>query len=348
MSTEFLNLIERKMDEAMRFVAYCYMYLARPAFERFGKDGEIAIRRGLRAYGNIRGKLMRKWHSEIELPINVESVNRAWYGSSTFRAEKPGDMFKETVVFKPYYVHFKFAPCAFHDAWKEEGFEREGYRYCDEIHQEVAMAYHPNAIVEIHENLNKGDPYCLFKWMMLPEFPEEEVDRSGYEKMEKRMRENPEKEALANLKMQTRCGALIQSCLSDSLIKQFGEKGEELVRTALRDLGLKEAERIRVKLKDAGKEFTVKEALDEFDLPYGLLWEMDVEVSDGVFKADVEYCPLAELWSEIGHEKLGLMYCREIYGSVLKGLSEKADVRVPKCMMKKDSKCRFEFKILEK
>jgi len=345
MSTKSLDLIERKMDEAMRLVAYCYMYVAKPALERFRKEGEIAIRKGLRAYGNIRGKLMRKWHNEMGLPINMESANRYWYGSSLLLAGKPGTVFEESAVFKPYFVYYKFAPCAFHDAWREGGFEREGYIYCDEIHQEAIMAYHPNAIVEIHENLNKGDPYCLFKWMMPPEIPEDKLGRSAYEKMEKRMRENPEQELLACLKRQTVCGALMHSCLSDSLIKQFGKRGEELVRKALRDLGLKEAERIKAKLKDAGKELTVENALYEFDLPYGLLWKMDVNTSDGVFKADVEYCPLGELWSEIGHKKLGLIYCQEIYTSVFGGLYEKADVRVPKCMMKKDSKCRFEFKI---
>jgi len=329
----------------MRFVAYSYTYLARPALNRFGEDGEKAIRRGLRMYGNLRGKLMRKWHGQIELPINMESIHRAWYGSSYITAGKSSTIFEESAVFKPYFVQYKYAPCAFHDVWKEENFEREGYMYCDEIHQEVAMAYHPNAIVEIHENLNKGDQYCHFKWMMPPEIPAEEIDKSGYEEIEKNMKENPRQEFLSSLERQTKCCAIIYSCIANSLMNQFGKSGEKLVREALRDLGLKEAMRIKVKLKDAGKDLTVKNALYESSLPYGLLWNIDIRDFNGSVEADVEYCPHGEVWSEIGHEKQGSIYCQEIYENVFRGLYEKATVNVISCMMKKDGRCKLEFKI---
>jgi len=342
------DLILRKMDEAWRiFCGYYYMYLARPFLERkkFGMDGEVAIRRGLRAYGNIRGKWMRKWHTEEGLPIDVESIVRQWDSSSVILLEKQHGSISRESECKPYHVYEKFAPCSIHDVWKEEGFEREGYMYCDELHQELAMGYHPNASVEIHQNLNKGDPYCDFTWTMPRESPEEEIDRSGYEKMQRRMREEPEQELLGSLKRQTRCDALLHSCLADSLIRQFGDRGEKLVRKALRELGSKEAERVKDKLKNAGKKLTPRNVLEGFDLAYGLLWKVNVDVSDGVYKADVEYCPFAEVWKELNHEKLGLIYCEEMYGATFRHLAKAANARVTKCMMSGDSKCRLEFKM---
>jgi hypothetical protein len=340
--TELERIVELQ-KECTRIKGMIFMYIARPIFERFGMEGEKAIRSGLRAYGKYRGKLMRKWHKSLGLPINMESLLRYWDHAST----RLSGIYSSEAIFTPYYVEHPATPCSIHEFWKEENWEHYGYIFCDEEHQEVCMAYHPKAIVEIHENLNKGDPRCYFKWMMIPEIPEEKIDKSVYEIIDKWARENPLEDAIEALKRTNRSSGLLYYFLADSIIAQFAEEGRDMVKASLKVIGTRLGRELKEKLGKTGEDVTIINAFDHsfFGLPYKYHWKMKVESSDDHFIAQVEYCPFAEYWISLGKKDVGEIFCQEIYSSIFKELSTVAEIKIPECKMKGGSKCRFDFKI---
>jgi len=326
-----------EMVTTIKVSGLTFMYLARPAYERYGKDGEDAVRAGLRVYGKVRGKMMREWHEGMGLPINMETLMRYWDASSTYIIADE----MNSGIWTPYYVEHNVSFCPAHDMWKSEGWERAAYIYCDEIHQEVAMNYHPDAVVEIHQNLNKGDPHCGFKWIMRPQ--PGEVDKAAYEKIDRSAKERPVEYALDSLKRTTRIVALMHCSLAEQFLERF--KDEMMVRSSLRELGKKRGEMVAEKLKKSGKPITVSSIFDSFDLAYRSIWKMDSKESNGQYSATVEYCPLAELWAKVGKEKLGAIYCEETYSAMFETIAEKTgvaiDVKIPQTLTRGNGKCVF-------
>ena len=63
-------------------LAVTYINLTKPVLEKYPRIGEMAVRKGLRAYGKFRGEHLREWHEELNLPINMYSVVMWWDVSS--------------------------------------------------------------------------------------------------------------------------------------------------------------------------------------------------------------------------------------------------------------------------
>jgi hypothetical protein len=337
MPTAEMAKIEKRMNDALKLEALTYIYFARPTFEELGRKGETSIRNGLREFGRFRGKAIKDWHTMERLPLNVESLLRYW---DTGAAQMAG-IYDSTAVFTPYYVEHPVKSCVLHEVFKEEDWEQYGYVFCDEIHAEICGAYNPNAIVQIHENLNKGDPRCFFKWMMIPEG---RVSKSVYDHVNQLIRENPENYALDSLKRTTRVVGALYYFLADSLIKDFGEKGKELVTNSLRNLGRRRGEKIKANLKREGKENTVGTVFGNCDLPYDILWKTKTIPSNEGSIIEVFQCPFAEVWHELGKPKIGLMYCTAAYNALFEPLMQDVCVKVERCMMQGATKCSLSFK----
>jgi hypothetical protein len=326
-----------------RVIGHMYMFLTKPVFEQFGMEGEKAIRKGLRTFGKFRGERIRKWHEEEGLPKNLESLMKFWDILSLrgCGGENPD------LVITPYFGESITTHCPLHDVCREANFEHYGYVYCDEIHHEVVMAYHPKAIVEIHEDLMKGDAGCHFKFMMPQEMPEEQIDKSGLKALEKRVKENPVEFIRLMLKREGHVVGMLYHSISQAVIERFGQDGRAIVKSSLLEMGKKRGIELKEKLKKARIETTWGNICDHFDLAYKYAWEIHREDTsdDRLFVADVEYCPLAEIWNELGDRELGPIYCDNMYTAMFKELNGKAKIKIPQCISKGASKCRFEFKI---
>lgn len=335
-----LEEIDKSLSSMDRVFGLIYLHLTRPAFEKLGLEGERAVRNGLRAYGQFRGDRLRNWHLKEGLPINMESLLRYWDISSV----RTSGCYADDAVFSPYYVEHPATNCSFFDVCKETDFTHYGYTYCDEIHQEICMAYQPRASVEIHENLMKGDSRCHFKWMMIPQLPEDKIDRSGYDRLEKRWKEAPLQKALFYLKKDVQVLGMLYYFLAKGLIEKFGEKGRTSVRVSLRELGHRRGMELKARLKEQGREPSLESIFA--DLPYKYLWKMKLERPNGDLHVIVEHCPLAEIWNDLGDKELGSMYCEIMYSSMLGQLLPRAEVRIATCMAKGEGSCRllFEFK----
>ena len=246
--------------------------------------------------------------------------------------------------FTPYHVTYPVYACSVRDVWKEENWEQYGYWYCDENHESIMKGYRKDGVVEIHLNLCKGDDRCSFEWMQIPAGP---VDNSATMALERKMADNPEPHAMQCLKRTVRIVGATYIFLAKAIVEHLGDEGKGLVRDAVTALGQRRARTIRERLRASGKTATVENIFSVFDLPYELMWDFRDAGSGERFKAKVDYCPLAELWQELGLRELGALYCDGMYESMfhVHALNSRAEVRIPECITRGDKHCTFDFKI---
>ena len=75
-----------------------YMHFAKATIERFGRDGEMTVRLGLRAYGQWRGGEMRAAHHALGKDINMATLIGCWDNASTYVIKDDMD---ESGTFEP-------------------------------------------------------------------------------------------------------------------------------------------------------------------------------------------------------------------------------------------------------
>ncbi len=331
--------IVESMNDCLRNVGRLHMYLSRPVADKYGKKGEIIIREGIRSLGTFRGEQIKKWHLSERLPLTMENLMRFWDAASVYTIQE--DLETEG-TYTPYYVTFPVRTCVAQEEWAKEGYEDRGYWYCDEGHFAICQAYNKDAIVEIHENLNKGDKFCGFYWMQKPGGP---VDTSAAEALTRRMTEQKEEFALECLKRTIRVVGMFYIFPAKSIVKHLGDDGRQILKESVTALGRKRGEILKEVLKTTGYPTNVENIFKVFDLPYSLLWKIKATQSNSKYTATVDYCPLAELWDEAGNGDLGSIWCNNIYESIFKVFNSSAEIEIPECRMAGDKNCRFVFKL---
>ncbi len=202
--------------------------------------------------------------------------------------------------------------------------------------------YNKNGVVEIHKNLCKGDDFCSFEWMQVPAGS---VDNSATITLERKMDDNPELYAMDCLKRTTRIVGALYIFLAKSIVKHLGNEGIDLIKSGVTTFGQIRGKIIREKLRRARKTTTIENIFNLFNFPHKFIWKIGNIKSNERFRARVNYCPLGELWNELGLSQLGTLYCGGIYESMFKVFNYWADIKVPKCMTRGDKHCRFDFKI---
>ncbi|GAG21899.1 unnamed protein product, partial [marine sediment metagenome] len=197
-----------------------------------------------------------------------------------------------------------------------------------------------------------NDPYCHFTWMMPPEIPEDEIDRSGYERMNKWFEEEHDEALLLYSKRDAQNIAILYYFLADEIIKRFGSEGMKIVEASLKEMGKMRGNALKWKLAKAGITLSVKNVFDNFDLPsyahnvpFNKIWKMNIESTNGKTTMDVSYCPLAEIWQELGNKEIGYMFCKTQCESIFKELSSEAEVEIIQTIIEGANKCKLEFKI---
>lgn len=337
-----------------RALGITYYNLTKTVIEKHPREGEMAIRQGLRAYGKFRGELLRKWHEELGFPINVYSLINWWdhdvhaegydFGPEAEKAFQPQ-------CNTPYRVVHPAIACDLYEVQKENNWEHYGLIYCDEIHQGVAKAYHPDSIVEIHENLMKNDPYCHFTWIMPPEISEDEIDSSGYERMKKWVEEKPEEKHLYYTKRNAMRIGILYFFLAEAIIDRFGSKGKKMVESSLKEMGKMRGKDLKWKLAKEKIKLTVKNVFENYDMPYKEVWDINVKDSKDKFLVECTFCPLAEGWHEAEgwHDTkdtgIGSMYCRTQYEAIFKELSSEAEINITQSIAEGASKCILAVKL---
>lgn len=107
--------------------------------------------------------------------------------------------------------------------------------------------------------------------------------------------------------------AKLFAIMADEVLQACGEdKGEEIVRRAVRRYAELRAAGIRKEILDAGKEVTF-ETVEEFsDYPPNDAWDCQTDISDKQLHEITYACPFSTAFREIGLEYAGSLYCKEI------------------------------------
>lgn len=143
-----------------------YSYIAQSVIEKFGEDGERAVREGTRRYGRDRAEATRKKHLDAGAKINMLNLFSLYHdlpSDPRFRREKQELNSQERVS------HTLICPMA--DVWKEYGHMHIGRIYCEEFHSACYSNYaYGYTQVNLARTLTQdGDGYCAFNIVLRPE-----------------------------------------------------------------------------------------------------------------------------------------------------------------------------------
>lgn len=131
-----------------------YYHLAKALVDRFGKEGEEALREAIRNFAIDRGETMARQAKAMGLPLT-------W---KTFR--EIADMPDTQEGYKKYHPEVKGTQpwdglCTYAEVWKRypDGWKL-GRIYCDEFHHAKWAAFNPKFRIDMVEVITKGDDVC--------------------------------------------------------------------------------------------------------------------------------------------------------------------------------------------
>lgn len=138
--------------------ARLFAHIAREVGERFGEEGEEAIKAGVQYFGEERGRSIAERALAKGCAIDAYNYlpNYDMGRSDNFTAENTyGDDQVEQL----------FTQCAFADQWMKDGNEKYGALYCDVIDPAIAKGY-SEKMECIHEKHIFKDGVCSFCFRM--------------------------------------------------------------------------------------------------------------------------------------------------------------------------------------
>ncbi len=139
-------------------MAKLFAHVAKAVVDRFGEEGEEAVREGVRAFGEERGRDIARRAAARGLPNDIENYLPNYdMGRS--------ELFEYETIYHPCEIEQNFTRCAFGDQWKKDGMEKYGILYCQMIDPAIAKGYNPNFEVE-HDKYLLKDGYCHFRFKM--------------------------------------------------------------------------------------------------------------------------------------------------------------------------------------
>ena len=160
-------MTDSKHDEDLvimsEMVAKMYFHMAKEMLDTFGVEGEAALRRAVRAFGQDRGATLRERHLTEQIPINVKSLFEHYDmpGTSSSRFRRTTFKLDEDTRQSETYV------CHFHEIWQHLGGESAlrtlGQIYCNEFHPAMWGEYDSDIKVQLPMLLTQGDAHCRFE-----------------------------------------------------------------------------------------------------------------------------------------------------------------------------------------
>jgi hypothetical protein len=134
-------------------MAKLFAEIAGEVTNRFGKEGEEAIRQAVRTFGERRGKNIAENAAADGKPNTPENYlpyydmeRSALFECDTIQNEQCIDQY--------------FRVCPFAKTWLDDGTEKFGKMYCDEIDGALARGYNPDFEHTRHSHLLYGSDCC--------------------------------------------------------------------------------------------------------------------------------------------------------------------------------------------
>ncbi|WP_019003962.1 L-2-amino-thiazoline-4-carboxylic acid hydrolase [Cohnella laeviribosi] len=160
-----------KQDESLEpvspytIMAKLFAHVAKAVVDRFGEEGKEAVREGVRAFGEERGRDIARRAAAAGHPNDMLNYLPHYdMGRS--------DLFEYETVYHPQEIEQTFTRCAFGDQWKKDGMEEYGILYCQMIDPAIAKGYNANFEVE-HDKYLLREGHCHFRFQMKEKAAEE-------------------------------------------------------------------------------------------------------------------------------------------------------------------------------
>ncbi len=220
-----------------------YSFIASRLLERFGEDGERALREGTRRFGRDRAMATRKKHLDAGLKINMLNLFTMSHdlpADPRFKREKQELKAQERVS------HTLVCPMA--DVWAAYGAKHIGRIYCEEFHFACYNTYaYGYTKVNLAKTLTQdGDEYCAFNVVLRPETLPDELKPMCFEEYDKNYVPSDYKSQPAYGKGGFNILSIkLYYYLLEAAVEQLGERGAEAVEAGLEDMARDAACRIK-------------------------------------------------------------------------------------------------------
>ncbi|NBJ00146.1 hypothetical protein D3Z62_08245 [Lachnospiraceae bacterium] len=135
-----------------------FAHVAKEVVEKFGDEGEQAIKDGVWAFGVERGRNIAERVRKNGCEINAENY------LSNYDMGR-GDDFTAQNIYGDDQVEQLFTQCGFADQWIADGMEKYGKLYCDMIDPAIAKGYCEDMEC-IHSKRVYEDGVCAFCFRM--------------------------------------------------------------------------------------------------------------------------------------------------------------------------------------
>ncbi|MBM6686092.1 L-2-amino-thiazoline-4-carboxylic acid hydrolase [Faecalicatena contorta] len=297
----------RQAGILMRTHALLYYAVSRILTEEEKFQGGRAVRHWIRIQANWRGEEMKKAHTALGMPIDVEHIQRFWDNAlSDFWYRKEGK-------YTTYDVAMQVPSCAYADVWQERDWWMWGHVYCDELHQHILETYNPDGVVVIPECLMKGDEQCDFRWIMPPfaqlKFDDIKPDYEGQDHRKDYLAQTPEEAQKKNIRRGVRLLGMELYMLKRTLTEFFPEKVEERYEEILRLLAKERAADLKRFYEKSGEDWK-KFFEKSFDLPF-TAFDADYEEDDD--RLLIRFCdnPLEEGLNYFGAGEEAELFMRQ-------------------------------------
>lgn len=111
----------------------------------------------------------------------------------------------------------------------------------------------------------------------------------------------------------TQIMAKLFAIMADEIISELGkEKGEIIVKKAVRRFANIRAKSVIKKIKDDGKEVTFETVEEYSDYPENNAWDCESTIEGNKLREINHSCPFSTAFRELKMEEVGKLYCEEI------------------------------------
>jgi hypothetical protein len=317
--------IENDLLNMEKLYARLYFHLAAEYCRTFGTEGEKALRDAVRAYGTDRGHANRKNHEDRGYSIDLKTLFSAgsFPGKAGFR-RNPIDLGPDRRISET-------LQCPLNDVWQELGALKEAVIHCEEIHDAMWSAYHPEIETRQPQILTKGDELCRFE-VFLPS-AKGKAGTATFQEME------PEE----YLRRMTDLTAKMYYYLARGLCESFGIEGDGALRRAIRRFGRERGLRLRRQHLDRGLEISMNNLFTYYDLPSDDRFRRNkIELTDQTRLSETLVCPFHDVWKSYPDgNKIGRIYCEEVHHAIFGGYDQAVQTNLSTTLTQGDDRCRF-------
>jgi hypothetical protein len=320
-------------QDLLRFQAMFARHFAGGPASAFGADGEAAVLRALRRYGEYRGTLIRDAIEAAKEPITAPAIALHWDMADLHLLTETG---AGTIVGDDRRVTVTIHESNDWERWRE---------YADGV--ELARLAYRGVLPGIAEALGAEIDFDVSRldltrpWSFSIGVPN--ARSTAPKPVHSAIFEDTERSVELARRTSMNNGALYYFC-ADEATRAFDMAGEAKVRELVRDLAHERADRQKAAHQKAGWPLNVRTLMDHWDGQLVSIWQFDPGLlTDGTWHQDCSWCPYAAAWQGLGKRALdlGYIYDYELHPTYYRRYHPDMIVQFEAIKTRGDSHCKF-------